>query len=1248
MQLKAGKGEGMRIVVDMQGAQSTGSRDRGIGRYTISLVKAMVRQRSNHDIVLVLNGAFPETIESIRAAFCDILPQEKIHVWYPLTPTARIDAGNTARRNAAELIYEAFLVSHSPDFIFVSSLFEGLTDDSITSIHRLQKDIPVAVTLYDLIPYINPSPYLDNPSVKSWYLDKIDLLRRADLWLAISESSRQEGLDYLGLPKDESVNISTDADERFKPITVSVKQEEALRARYGLSKKFVMYTGGFDHRKNIDGLIRAYANLPETVRRGHQLAIVCSIPSSRREELEVLALQQGLRADELVLTGYVSDEDLLILYNICQLFIFPSWHEGFGLPALEAMRCNAPVIGANTSSLPEVIGWEEALFDPHVHDSMTTAIEKALTDESYRQALIRHGKKQARSFSWDDSARKALDAMEWRFELGKPCDDTPIAGVTRCKLAYVSPLPPAHSGIADYSADLLPELMQYYDIDVIVEQEDEITDSWILENCPIRSVQWLVEHADQYDRILYHFGNSSFHQHMFGLLESLPGVVVLHDFFLSGVQAHREGNGSSPHAYAQALYKSHGFFALRERFTDPDFWGVVNRYPANLLVLQRALGVVVHSVYSRGLARYWYGNNAGRSWSTIPLLRSSCENSVRATARDSLGFAPDDLLVCSFGMLGPHKLNARLLRAWMASPMAKDKKAHLVFVGENCIGDYGQSLLLAISASGAAKRIKITGWADAKLFRDYLAAADIGVQLRTMSRGETSAAVLDCMNHGLATIVNANGSMIDLDPEGVWMLPDEFSDIELVTALTVLAKDQQRRVQLGARAAEIVRSQHAPRQCAQQYFDAIEHIYQSAQSGVPALMRGLARTSLNAPDLVPLAVCMARNFPPPIRRRQWLVDISTLVQSDAKTGIQRVVRAILREWLENPPEGFQVEPVYATTDAPGYHYARQFTSDFLGIPVGWGLDEPVDAWAGDVFVGLDLQPLVVPAQQAALERWRADGIEVWFVIYDLLPVLLPTDNFPPGSQEGHQRWLRAVSHFDGLVCISRSVANEAKKWLITHGPERQRPLSIKSFHLGADVSASMPTRGMPPDASNVLKGIARNKSFLMVGTIEPRKGYAQILDAFDELWRTGVDVSLVIVGKAGWKVDLLVGRLRDHDEAGRRLFWLEGVSDEYLEAIYAASTCLIAASYGEGFGLPLIEAAQHKLPVIARDIPVFREVAGDQAFYFEAKEPKEFAHAVCEWLRLHKAGMHPRSDVMSWLTWKESAKSLVDCITLDK
>ena len=116
--------------------------------------------------------------------------------------------------------------------------------------------------------------------------------------------------------------------------------------------------------------------------------------------------------------------------------------------------------------------------------------------------------------------------------------------------------------------------------------------------------------------------------------------------------------------------------------------------------------------------------------------------------------------------------------------------------------------------------------------------------------------------------------------------------------------------------------------------------------------------------------------------------------------------------------------------------------------------------------------------------------------------------------------------------------------------------------------------------------------------------------------------------------------LRSHPEYDRRLFWLEGTSDEMLQEVYVKSDLLIAPSFGEGFGLPLIEAAESDLPILARDIPVFREVAGSHASFFSASSSQDMAEAIRDWLRASKTGDSPSSSQMPRLSWTQSAEQL--------
>jgi glycosyltransferase involved in cell wall biosynthesis len=406
-------------------------------------------------------------------------------------------------------------------------------------------------------------------------------------------------------------------------------------------------------------------------------------------------------------------------------------------------------------------------------------------------------------------------------------------------------------------------------------------------------------------------------------------------------------------------------------------------------------------------------------------------------------------------------------------------------------------------------------------------------------------------------------------------------------------------------------------------------------------------------DLLQFSACLAQNFPVEPRKRQILIDISELVKRDAKTGIQRVVRSLLTEMLINPPAGFDVHPIYANQLTLGYRYANRFQKKFfaseeekcsMGESNTNNLEDPIiETQAGDIFLGIDLQADIVQAQKQYLSAIKLNGTKVYFVVYDLLPILFP-NAFPSAAEFNHRQWLLEISKFDGIICISKAVADDYREWAKVNIPDLPKQFDVAWFHLGADIENSVPTTGLPTNASEVISKISAQPSFVMIGTLEPRKGYGQTLPAFEKLWAKGTQsaqVNLVIIGKKGWMVDELVSHIESHPELNKRLFWLDSISDEYLDQIYSASTCLIAASDGEGFGLPLIEAARRHVPIIARDIPVFKEVAGEHAFYYTASKPEEMTQAIETWLELYAKAAHPCSDKMPWLTWKQSAQSVL-------
>jgi glycosyltransferase involved in cell wall biosynthesis len=810
-----------------------------------------------------------------------------------------------------------------------------------------------------------------------------------------------------------------------------------------------------------------------------------------------------------------------------------------------------------------------------------------------------------------------------------------VARDRKPRLAYVSPMLPLRSGISSYSSELLPALAAHFEIDVIVRQR-RVADAEIERHCTVRDLNWFARNATScYDHTLYQFGNSMFHAHMFDLLDEHPGVVTLHDFYLSDVVARMDGLRRWRGFWARQLYESHGYRAALERFSARVTADVVWRYPSSGAIFENADGVIVHSEIARSLARDWYGTDAERRVAVIPHLRSEARVD-RAIARRELGLAENDFLVCSFGYLGPTKLNHRLLKAWIGSPLAADPRCKLVFVGGQS-GQYGHELLQTMRSSGV--RAEITGWADDQSFRGYLAAADLAVQLRTFSRGESSGTVLDCMNYGVPLIVNAHGSMAELPRDAVWMLADQFEGEDLAAVLARLRTDWELRNRLATKATAHIRHHHDPGDIAAKYATALEEFARKPRSSLarlaPALAPGLKsrRATEGSPRAV--AASAALSIRPALVPRQLLIDISVLARKDLKTGIERAAKALIREMIARPPAGFRVEPVYS--DGPGFIYARRATMKILGAPPTALPDAPIEPRSGDIYFMPDLEHQSVIRNRKVYRAMRDHGVSVNFMVHDLLPIQFP-QFFPSRAAALHQEWLKVVvEEADRAICVSRTVAEDLAAWC------QEQPVTplarICHSHHGADLIAN-PDEVMPRGVQRILRAIWESQSFLMVGTIEPRKGHVQVLECFERLWANGGDQKLVIVGKAGWMVEGLVRKLRSHPERNRRLIWIERSSDEYLIRIYSACSCLIAASHGEGFGLPIIEAAMNRLPIIARDIRIFHEVAGKHALYFDTETPEGLAAEIRRWLQLKHDGSVPRSTTMPHLTWAESAENL--------
>jgi glycosyltransferase involved in cell wall biosynthesis len=364
--------------------------------------------------------------------------------------------------------------------------------------------------------------------------------------------------------------------------------------------------------------------------------------------------------------------------------------------------------------------------------------------------------------------------------------------------------------------------------------------------------------------------------------------------------------------------------------------------------------------------------------------------------------------------------------------------------------------------------------------------------------------------------------------------------------------------------------------------------------------------------------------------RRFFVDISNLAMTGGgHSGMNRVTRHLLLEWIKVPQAGYAIQPI--CDDGSGYKLvSMENIEERLVSRERLPLLGYVTASEGDIYLGLDWMPFHMAKRKKVYRFWKNSGVRLFWILHDIIPIRHP-EYYNLATDVIFSRWLDGVLELaEGIVTISRYVADDLASYYHERRSRRGEKLKIAYSYNACDMKTLCAADVLPDREKNV---------FLMVGIVTLRKGYTQVLDAFERLWREGVDVKLLIIGTPGFKANKLIRRLESHAEHGQKLTWLKNADDERLKDAYSRSSAMIYSSFAEGFGIPLIEAASFGLPVISRDLPLFREVAGECAFYFEGNRPEDLSEAIKKWLELNERDEAPGSQGMpAKITWHESAE----------
>ena len=767
-----------RIIVDLQVAQSPDSGHRGLGRYAVEMTRALVRAGAPIEAIAV-NPVLPQ-----RA-----LPDDLIASGLVVANTA--EHLDRARLGDGPLAYHVMSPMEEPTMIEVAM-------PRFTS--RVDAQVMVA---YDLIPFIFDDPYLRQVDRRESHVGRLRRVRTADLLLAISECTRRDFIERLGVDEERIVTVGTGVSDRFRPASPGSEPMNAVHSACPeITRPFVVCVPAFEWRKNAETLIRAFARLPDDLRGAHQLVIACAAPPTGIRAWRQLAADVGLRNDELVITDFVSDDLLVSLYQATRLNVFPSRYEGFGLPVAEASRCGAPSLSSDRGSLPEVLDYPPSTFDPDDVDALADLMARALVDGPLRDGLLDAAARAATVHTWDRVAARTLDAYQ---RLDQPA--RPLRRPRRPRVAIVGPLPPVASGVAVYTSRVLDALPRdEYELDIYAEGSP--VGSWPPKVAADRvfpaAAFGVTTNPGDYDAIVYAIGTSRFHIETLERARRFPGIVWLHDINLVGLlmeYAERlvyeerlgwRGDRRSRDVGAvlrEELVAAYGDAYPSQLFADaPAYDSAIGRGPLFAAgVVDQAKAVIVQSPAARSLLLRDL-NVAGADPPSISVVPHAfpAVSSLDRAARDG---AP---LVVSFGFCAARKAPELIVDAIgrLSRPV------QLVFAG-SCTADSRRLIEGRAAALGISDAVHITGYLDDEGYRGWLRRAWCAVQLRTIDFGESTGTVHDAMATGVPVITNV-ASCRDL-PNGTVLNIDLAVD-ELVGGLEAVLFDARTAAELVRRA----------------------------------------------------------------------------------------------------------------------------------------------------------------------------------------------------------------------------------------------------------------------------------------------------------------------------------------------------------------------------------------------------------------------------------------------------------------
>lgn len=726
------------FLVDLRVAQYNG--DRGIPAYCQSIVRQICIDHPDERYLFLWDDRLP------RPAWAEAF--ERHGTW---VLEEEIDRG---QRGRIDVLLTAcfFLPLHGrgSDYLYPDWL-------RLHQPHRLG-------IVYDLIPYLYPERYLSRDEARLPYLDAFRLMRCYDRLFAISQATRQDTIRLAGVPPEKIVCVYGDIDHRKRSLIEQGGPADAdVGKRFGLNRPYCVYIGGDDWRKNMDGMVHAFACF-HARHPDRQLAIVCKLTPERIARFQMLAASLGVRPGAIVFTGYVSDEDLVAITRQAEMMAYPSLYEGLGLPVLEAYGCGVPVVGSNTSSIKELV-IPELGCDPQQPAAIATVMERLIREPQLRTASLAYGRRLLAGLGWRPAAAKVMEELQ-----------PPPPAVPTGEIAVVGALPPARTAIAPYTLAYLQSpswRTDFFDANpgpAFAADHDLLPGNRVL---PAEILAPALARG-RHDTVIFVLGNSAHH------------VKVLQAAISTRLGCRQRRLAYLHEANLTLLLRAY----LGTRFEDlppsspadggkPWIRSALEAAPeigSGLRFLAETAGfdgLIVNSHACRDLIRAALGPAADR-WAIdvafLPLAQSAAPDRSPATG---------PLHVGTFGIGGDSKRLDLVARG--IDLLARTRPVRLTVAGwaakRHC-----QAVGIA-----ALPFVEIHDAIDDARLEELMRTVDVAVQLRTPTHGESSGAVARLLGLGKQVVVTDEGSFTELPPALVTGVPAACEPARLAAAIEAAA-----------------------------------------------------------------------------------------------------------------------------------------------------------------------------------------------------------------------------------------------------------------------------------------------------------------------------------------------------------------------------------------------------------------------------------------------------------------------------